>query len=143
MHNLVSNSVANPKPAHTKASGKILVVDDIYDNCFLLQIILEIEGYQVEIATDGLSALTQVETNSPDLILLDLMMPGMSGYEVAQRIRQDHNLSSIPIVLITAHDPFYLDFTHAEKINGFIKKPIQPEKLLEQVRVLLKSNRSH
>lgn len=67
----------------------ILVVDDLSDNLFLLQTSLEAEGYNVDTADNGSSALEKVEASPPDLILMDVMMPDMNGYEVTQQIRQN------------------------------------------------------
>src|SRR4028119_916699 len=82
----------------------LLVVDDSPDNVFLIQTILEEEGYVVSTAEDGPSALAQIEQSHPHLVLLDVMMPGMDGFEVTQRIRENTKLSFIPILLITAYD---------------------------------------
>lgn len=118
---------------------RILVVDDIPDNSFLLQTILEAEGYQVEIANSGRAALAKIESNPPDLVLLDVMMPGMNGYEVTQRVRQNLKLPFIPIVLVTGHN----QPTAAEGFNvgadGFIRKPIDFNELLTQVKAMLPS----
>ncbi|RCJ33595.1 hypothetical protein A6770_41020 [Nostoc minutum NIES-26] len=87
-------------------SDKILVVDDSPDNVFLIKTILEEEGYTISTAENGISALTQLQASPCDLVLLDLMMPGMDGYEVTRRIRGDIKMQQqyIPILLITAHD---------------------------------------
>ena len=77
---------------------RILVVDDITDNYLLLQTLLETEGYQVEVADSGQAALAKVESNPPDLMLLDVMMADMNGYEVTQHIRQNPRLPFIPIL---------------------------------------------
>ena len=83
--------------------GRILVVDDTIDNLILVQTILQSEGYQIDLVADGLAALEQVEKYPPDLILLDVMMPGIDGYEVTRRIRHHPEIKSyIPILLITA-----------------------------------------
>ncbi|MEM7761927.1 MAG: response regulator, partial [Cyanobacteria bacterium P01_A01_bin.40] len=80
----------------------ILAVDDIPDNLLLVQLALEQEGHQVVLAHDGETALKQIHKAPPSLILLDVMMPGMDGYEVTRRIRQDYNIPFIPILLVTA-----------------------------------------
>lgn len=112
----------------------ILVVDDLADNLFLLKTILESEGYTVDVASNGKAALDKVQSVLPDLMLLDVMMPDMTGYEVTQRIRQSDRLSSIPIVLITAHDEASLDQGQAVGADGFIRKPIDFDELLARVR---------
>lgn len=116
---------------------RILVVDDIADNSFLLQTILESEGYQVEVANSGPDALNLIAAAPPDLVLLDVMMPEMSGFEVTQRIRQNSSLPFIPILLITG----YTEPTPAEGFDvgadGFIRKPINFDELLERIRSIL------
>ncbi|NES71595.1 MAG: hybrid sensor histidine kinase/response regulator [Okeania sp. SIO2D1] len=116
----------------------ILAVDDIPDNLFLIQLALEQEGHTIVQAYDGAHALQQVEKSPPDLIILDVMMPGMSGYEVTQKIRRNYNLPFIPILLITAHEESSvvqgLDFGADE----FIRKPIKVDELQARVRALLR-----
>lgn len=108
----------------------ILVVDDLADNLFLLKTVLEAEGYAVEVASDGGTALAKVAEMPPGLMLLDVMMPDMTGYEVTRRIRQNDRLSSIPIVLITAYD----ELSEEVGADGFLRKPIDFDELLTQVR---------
>jgi two-component system, sensor histidine kinase and response regulator len=120
----------------------ILAVDDTPDNLLLLEAILSEEGYDIRTAEDGASALKSVEESPPDLILLDVMMPGMSGYEVTERIRKNQKLPFIPILLITAFD-------HSSVVEGldvgadeFVRKPVDPEELLARVRSLLRLKHS-
>lgn len=112
----------------------ILVVDDMADNCFLLKAILEAEGYAVEVANNGKTALAQAEALPPTLMLLDVMMPDMNGYEVTQRIRQSNKLSDLPVVLITAHDQESAIMGKAAGATGFIRKPFDFDELIRQVR---------
>ena len=93
----------NPSvPTHPSKIDHILVVDDSPDNLFLVQTILEEEGYEITLAEDGRSALAQIEQSPPDLVLLDVMMPEMDGFEVTKRIRENPKLPFMPILLITA-----------------------------------------
>ncbi|NEQ26440.1 MAG: response regulator, partial [Microcoleus sp. SIO2G3] len=110
---------------------QILIVDDIPDNVFLLQMLLEAECYEVETAPDGSTALKKVKECQPNLILLDVMMPDLSGFEVTRRIRQDQAVSDIPIVLITAHDEASLDEGLQAGANEFIRKPVECDRLIE------------
>jgi len=122
----------------SKNSGnRILVVDDIPDNCFLLQTILEEEGYQVEAVQSGQATLRRVEESPPDLILLDVMMPEMSGLEVTQQIRQNQSLPFIPILLITGYDHPSVANGCDVGADGFCKKPIDFEELLNRIRSIL------
>lgn len=116
---------------------RILVVDDIADNLLLLKTLLELENFTVDIADSGASAWATMGRFPPDLVLLDIMMPDMNGYELTRTIRQDGQLSSIPVILITAH-------VEACRIKGlgvgatdFIRKPIDFDALLAKIQSLL------
>jgi class 3 adenylate cyclase/CheY-like chemotaxis protein len=117
---------------------KILVVDDVARNVKLLADVLTAKGYQVITAENGTDALRRVSEDSPDLLLLDVMMPGMSGYEVCSAIREDPATRMLPVVLVTALDA-------SERVKGldcgaddFITKPINQQELLARVRSLLR-----
>jgi CheY-like chemotaxis protein len=113
---------------------RILVVDDLPDNYILLQTVLEDEGYQVEIADNGYAALDQITSHPPDLVLLDVMMPGMNGFEVTRRIRRNPSLPFIPILLVTGYtEPAPADGFDAGA-DGFIRKPINFDDLLNRIR---------
>ncbi len=119
----------------TSIPNHILVVDDVADNSFLLQVLLEDEGYQVEVGDSGSAALAKIELAPPQLVLLDVMMPGMNGYEVAQQIRENIDLPFIPIVMVTGHDQ--LTLSEDLQVDGFLKKPIEFDELLSQVHAIL------
>ena len=123
---------------------RILAVDDSPDNLFLVQTVLEERGYQVSFAEDGRSALTQIEQSPPDLILLDVMMPGMDGYEVTRRVRQNQRrLGFIPILLITAHQQSSVVEGLDAGADDFIRKPLlDMDELLARVRSLLRLKHS-
>lgn len=120
---------------------RILVVDDLSDNLFLLQTVLETEGYHVETADDGTSALAKVQDSPPDLILMDVMMPDMNGYEVTRRIRQNSSLPSMPIMMVTAYDDAVHYKDAKAKTDDFISKPIEFDQLLPKVARLLSHRR--
>ena len=101
----------------------ILVVDDCQDNLFLMQLILENQGYQVEMANSGAEALHKLNCQRFDLVLLDLMMPKMNGYEVINYLR-DRNLPFIPVFLVTANKYVSRKQAIAAGANGIIYKPI-------------------
>lgn len=113
---------------------RILVVDDFAHNVFLLQSALEEEGYEVDTATNGRSALAKIEAQPPDLVLLDVMMPGMNGYEVTRRIRENKNLPFIPILLVTACEETSVEEGLNLGANDFIRKPINLDQLLERIQ---------
>jgi len=123
-------------------SDRILVVDDSPDNVFLIQTILEEEGFAVSAAEDGPSALAQIEQSPPQLVLLDVMMPGMDGFEVTERIRKNANLPFIPILLITAHDSPSVAQGLDMGADDFIRKPVEVDELLARVRSLLRLKHS-
>lgn len=120
-------------------SARVLVVDDILPNVKLLEAKLTSEYYDVITATNGEEALSVVEKDSPDLILLDVMMPGMDGFEVCNRIKKDPSLAHIPVVMVTA-------LTDTEdKVRGlesgaddFLSKPINDTALMARVRSLVR-----
>lgn len=102
--------------------------------------LLEAEGYEVEVADNGRLAVAKVEAAPPDLILLDIMMPDMNGYEVTQQIRQNQELLDIPILLVTAYEQ--LDALEGFNLGAhdFIQKPIEFDDLLARVKAFLQSS---
>lgn len=123
-------------------TDRLLVVDDLPDNSFLIQAILEEEGFQIDVEDNGKSALERIEVSPPDLILLDVMMPGIDGYEVTRRVRQNENLPFIPILLITAYDQPSVVRGLDLGADEFIRKPVEVDELLARVRSLLRLKHS-
>lgn len=117
---------------------RILAVDDTPDNLFLFKLALEQEGYDVCLVDDGKKALEKIKQSPPDLILLDVMMPGIDGYEVTKRIRQDRSLPFIPILLISAYQESSVIHGLDAGADEFIRKPIQIDELQARVRSLLR-----
>jgi DNA-binding response OmpR family regulator len=120
----------------------ILIVDDIADNLFLLETVLSAEGYRVKSASSGEEALVQLHTTTFDLILVDVMMPGLNGFELTQRIRQSHQ-SSVPIILLTAYDQASVAQGFKVGANDFIQKPIDLDELVERVANVLSSQQKN
>lgn len=130
-------SLSEPGVAVPVSNHRILIVDDLMDNLFLLQTVLEAEGYEVEVADSGRLAVSKVESGPPDLILLDVMMPDMDGYEVTRQIRQNQQLPYIPILLVTAHEEPKAAEGLSVGANDFIRKPIDFDELLARVQAFL------
>jgi len=120
-------------------NAKILIVDDEEDILSILKYNLSKEGYQVETALEGTEALEVVDRFSPDLIILDIMMPGMNGIEVCEQIRSLPNSDKILICFLTARSE---SFTHISALESggddFISKPIKPKVLVSRVKALLR-----
>ena len=117
----------------------ILVVDDNQQNLELLQVYLEDVDCHSIPASDGPEALDIISKNPPDLILLDVMMPKMSGFEVCRRIKSDPKTSDIPVIMVTALNEFG-DIERAidSGTDDFLSKPVNKLELLTRIKTLLK-----
>ncbi|MBF2022163.1 MAG: hybrid sensor histidine kinase/response regulator [Hydrococcus sp. C42_A2020_068] len=131
-----------PEVSQSARKDKILVVDDSPENLLLVESILQQEGYEIFPAKDGWTALALVKQFVPHLILLDVMMPGMDGFEVTRRIREDPSLPYIPILLITVHDRPSAVKGLDMGADDFIRKPVDVDELLARVRSLLRLKHS-
>src|SRR5665213_3545601 len=118
-------------------TARILVVDDIEANVRLLEAKLTAEYYDVSVAYDGASALVKAAAELPDIILLDVMMPEMDGFEVCRRLKADPATRHIPVVLVTALDGRRDRLTGLDAgADDFLTKPIDDVTLLARVRSL-------
>ena len=125
-------------------AAKILVVDDTPANIKLLRDLLASKGYEVSTAVNGEEALAKVAAEKPDLVLLDVMMPGISGYDVCRRIREDSATALLPVVMCTSLDP------QQERVKGieagaddFLSKPVNQAELFARVKSLLRVKALH
>ena len=125
-------------PGGAAAPARVLIVDDERRNRQLIEVILTPDGYLLETATCGEEALEIVARQPPDLILLDVMMPGMDGYQVAARIKGDPATSGILVVMLSSLDDTN-SMTHGLKAGAeaFLTKPIDRAELRARVRSLL------
>ncbi|MEX1246897.1 MAG: response regulator [Anaerolineales bacterium] len=123
----------------SKLAQKILIVDDDLDTLKLVGTTLEKQGYQIIAAKDGIEALERVSQHAPDLILLDIMMPKMDGYEVTRRLRENPATSHIPIIMFTAKGQVDDKVAGLEAgADEYLTKPTHPAELVARVRALLK-----
>ena len=119
--------------------SKILVVDDDLKIQMVIRIMLEKSGYEVKCVSSGLEAFQELDSYNPDLIMLDVMMPGMDGYEVCRKIKSNEKTKEIPVIMLTALG-MGEDFEKALE-NGadwYIVKPFNSRQLLSRVSMLLK-----
>jgi len=129
--------------AEPETQERILVVDDVPANVRLLEAILVPSGFAVSSASSGPEALELVAAELPDLVLLDVQMAGMNGYEVCRRIRENEETALIPVVMVTSHDSeARIDGIRAGA-DDFVTKPFDQQELLLRVRSLVRIKRYH
>lgn len=119
-------------------ANKLLIVDDEADTLRLVSLMLERQGYEVFTAENGRAALEIVKNNKPDLILLDVMMPEMDGFEVVQVLRADPETEDIPVIMFTAKTQVEDKITGLEAgADVYLTKPTQPRELFAQIKAVL------
>ena len=113
---------------------KVLIVDDVISNVLLLKVLLTNEKFKIVTAGNGTQALEQVKKENPDIVLLDVMMPDISGFEVAQQMKADPEMAEIPIIFLTALNST-ADIVKGFQVGGndFISKPFNKEELIIRV----------
>jgi DNA-binding response OmpR family regulator len=119
---------------------KVLLVDDDVEFCEATKLLLESKGYDVILAHDGKEGLDKVRSELPQLVILDVMMPEMNGYDVCVVLKADPELKEIPVILLTAVDQalFKTSYTQAmglmTEADDYIAKPVEPEELVKRVQ---------
>jgi two-component system response regulator VicR len=121
-------------------ANKIMVVDDEPDVVDLVKLVLESDGFNVVTAYSGKEALDKIDREMPDLVLLDIMMPQMDGWEVYSRIRANPKTANIPVAMLTAKSQSIdkMIGLHVVKVDDYITKPFGRSELLERVKRILK-----
>lgn len=119
----------------------ILCVEDEPEMIDLMRLILGRRGFEVKGATGGIEGLNMIRQEPPDLILLDLMMPDMDGWEVYQQIKADEKTKNIPVIVVTAKAQSIDKVLglHIAKVDDYITKPFSPQDLMNSVDKVLKS----
>ncbi len=121
------------------AKEKILVVDDEQDVAKALKVRLKANGYHVVLASDSVQAFMMANKEKPDLIILDIMIPGGGGFVVAERLKQSQTTHRIPIIFLTGI-PGGEEKAHQLGASGYVMKPYHPDELLETIHRALERN---
>lgn len=128
--------------SNTETGAKILCVDDDHGQRLLLSFLLERQGFEVRTAGDGAEGLAIAQEWVPDLILMDLMMPGVDGFQATEALRADPRTAHIPVLALTAYGEEKMQArAQSVGINGFVLKTILPADLLETLRKHLPSEK--
>lgn len=116
---------------------KVTVVDDSQDTLNILEAVLRKAGYRVQVIQNGAEAFAKIKEAPPDLILLDIMMPEVDGFEVCRRVKADAGLRRIPIFMISAKDdPLDREQSFRLGVDAFITKPVYPREIVRKIKTL-------
>ncbi len=120
------------------ANKKILIVDDSNTILLMVQMILRREGYELVTARDGADGVEKVRSHRPDLVLMDVMMPVMNGFEALQAIRSDSEVSATPVIMVTTRsEAENVESGYLSGCSDYVTKPINGAELLAKVRNLI------
>jgi two-component system, cell cycle response regulator DivK len=123
---------------------KVLIADDDWDNRMIVKEILEISGFEVLEAKDGAEAIDMVAKEHPDLLLLDLSMPKINGWEVAKRLREKDDYAKMPIVAFTAHAIIGDELrAKGSGCDDYLSKPCAPQDVLKKIEKWLNQESPH
>ncbi len=118
------------------AKNTILLIDDDENICTVVSLYLKKEGFNITVATDGVSGLAEFKKKTPDLVLLDIMMPGMDGIEVIKEIRKE---SKTPVIMLTAKgDTFDKVYALELGADDYIVKPFEPKELIARIKAVIR-----
>ncbi|MGH7324930.1 MAG: response regulator [Candidatus Rokuibacteriota bacterium] len=139
MAKAVEQRVGSPPERVTPAPGRVLIVEDEPDVAELIRYNLQKEGYEVLLATNGTDALKRVRESRPDVVLLDLMVPQLNGWEICRRLKQDPDTRGIPVIMVTGR------VEEGDKVLGFelgaddyVTKPFSPRELIARIRAVVR-----
>ena len=139
----ITTATAHDAAAEDETPDLVLVVDDSFDNLTIISLDLQQNGYRVVTATNGAEALKVAEMINPDLILMDLAMPGVDGLESTRQIRLSENLKDIPVIALTAFSTDgFRRAAHQTGFDGYLTKPLDFTRLHDLMRRLIGVYRS-
>ncbi len=131
-----------PKAAK-RAKAKVLVVEDYEDAREMYQEFLEYEGFDVDVAADGLEALERAKQSRPDVILMDMSLPLVNGWEATRRLKEDDNTADIPVMALTGHAfPGHAEKAKQVGCDAYVTKPALPEEVANRIRSMLQKSKS-
>ena len=121
---------------------RILLIEDEADIASLIKLQAEISGYQLHVEVDGINGLCAVEREKPDLVILDIMLPGQNGFDVCRKIKSNPELRGIPIIILSAkNDEIDLLLGLELGADDYIEKPFSPKVLMSRIKAVLRRNR--
>ena len=121
-------------------SRKIMLVDDEPDVAAVVKAVLEKEGFAVACCSDGRKAWEDIIAFKPDLVLLDVMLPGVDGWSLQKRLAEEPSTHALPVIVITALEPAKTLFAKSPQVAGFLTKPFEPQELMGKIRSALPHN---
>jgi DNA-binding response OmpR family regulator len=126
----------------TKQAPRVVCIEDSPETLELVRLILKKEGYEVTTTSGGREGLQAIAQVKPDIVLLDLMMPDMDGWEVYQTMKADENMKEIPVIIITAKSQSIDKVLglHIAKVDDYITKPFSPTELVASIKKALTSH---